>query len=185
MGLIRFVGNKMRAIGYLIRSLRFYYFFKTSNILIGKNLIIRGGLSKTDIRGKILIYDNVIIEAHSSEAKLTIGANCVFSYGVIVSCSHEISIGDDVWIGEYSSLRDSTHTFSVYKTLKETTDRKDSIVIGNNVWIGKNSLILPGTRIGNNVIIGANSLVNGVCLNNSVYAGAPAVLKKRLDSADS
>lgn len=180
-----FLRNKLRALAYKIRKYKFYYFFKTSNILIGKNLIIRGGLCITEIRGKLLIYDNVIIEAHASEAKLAFGANCILSYGVIISCSHEISMGDDVWIGEYSSLRDSTHSFSVHKTLKENTDRKDSIIIGNNVWIGKNSLILPGARIGNNVIIGANSLVNGVCLDNSVYAGTPAVLKKRLDPADS
>ena len=48
------------------------------------------------------------------------------------------------------------------------------IVIGNNVFIGINTTILPGTKIEDNVIIGANSLVKGEIKSNSVYAGVPA-----------
>lgn len=177
--------NKFRALGYAFRALKFFYYFRTTNILIGKNLIIRGGLTKNQIGGNLLIYDNVILETYASDARLTIGDNCVFSYGVIVSCALQITIGDDVWIGEYSSIRDSTHGFSIQKPLKDCMDSKDSIIIGNNVWIGKNTLILPGTTIGNNVIIGANSMVKGVCLDNSVYAGCPAVFKKSLNAVPS
>lgn len=46
--------------------------------------------------------------------------------------------------------------------------------IGNNVFIGMNSIILMGSHIGNNVIIGAGSLVKGNIPDNVVVAGSPA-----------
>lgn len=46
--------------------------------------------------------------------------------------------------------------------------------IGNNVFIGMNSIILKNTTIGDNVIIGAGSIVCGNIECNSVYAGNPA-----------
>lgn len=178
--MFKYLSYKIRALGYAIRSIRFYYFFQKLNVRIGQNLIVRGGRSRNTIGEKLTIYDNVIIEAHSEKAHLKIGDNCVLSYGVIISCAQEIVIGNDVWIGEYSSIRDSTHNFLSTSSLKDNKDILDDIQIGNNVWIGRNTIIMPGSRIGNNVIIGANSLVDGTCLDNSLYVGSPAVFKKKI-----
>lgn len=46
--------------------------------------------------------------------------------------------------------------------------------IGNNVFIGMNSVILMGTTVGNNVIIGAGSVCHGTIPDNVVVAGNPA-----------
>lgn len=46
--------------------------------------------------------------------------------------------------------------------------------IGNNVFIGVDSIITAGVTIGDNVIIGAGSVVTKDCQSNSVYAGVPA-----------
>ena len=48
------------------------------------------------------------------------------------------------------------------------------ITVGENVFIGMRSIILPGTVIGDNVIIGAGSLVKGTIPSNTVWAGIPA-----------
>lgn len=48
------------------------------------------------------------------------------------------------------------------------------VVIGNNVFIGMNSIICRNVRIGNNVIIGAGSVITKDCEDNGVYAGNPA-----------
>lgn len=48
------------------------------------------------------------------------------------------------------------------------------INIGNNVFVGAYSVILPNTKIGNNVVIGANSIVTKDIEENSVVAGNPA-----------
>lgn len=47
------------------------------------------------------------------------------------------------------------------------------IEIGDNVWIGMNSVVLPGVKIGNNVVIGANSTVTKNIPSNSIAFGSP------------
>src|SRR5665647_533822 len=54
------------------------------------------------------------------------------------------------------------------------------IKFGNNVFIGINSIILPGVTIGDNVVIGAGSIVNRDVPDNVVVAGVPAKIIKSL-----
>lgn len=54
-------------------------------------------------------------------------------------------------------------------------------VIGDNVFIGMNSVILMGTHIGNNVIVGAGSVVSGIIPDNVVVAGNPAKIVRTLE----
>ena len=65
--------------------------------------------------------------------------------------------------------------------LTEFTLKGDTIV-GNDVWIGQNAVILPGVRIGDGVIIGANSVVGSDIEAYSVAVGNPAKpVRKRFD----
>ena len=60
--------------------------------------------------------------------------------------------------------------------------RKGDIVIGNDVWIGRNSVILPGVRIGDGAIIAAQSVVARDVPAYTVARGNPARhLKDRFD----
>ena len=52
------------------------------------------------------------------------------------------------------------------------------IVVGNDVYIGNNVIILPGVTIGNNVVIGAGAVVSKDIPDNSVAAGVPAKVIK-------
>ena len=55
-------------------------------------------------------------------------------------------------------------------------------VIGNDVWIGQNAVILPGMHIGDGAIIGTNSVVGGTVEPYTVVAGNPArLIRKRFD----
>ena len=59
---------------------------------------------------------------------------------------------------------------------------KGDTVIGNDVWIGQNAVILPGVRIGDGAIIGASSVVGSDVAPYSIVAGNPArELRKRFD----
>ena len=59
---------------------------------------------------------------------------------------------------------------------------KGDTVIGNDVWIGQNAVILPGTHIGDGAIIGANSVVGGSVSPYTIIIGNPAhTLRKRFD----
>lgn len=56
------------------------------------------------------------------------------------------------------------------------------VEIGNNVFIGAKSLILPNVRIGNNVIVGAGSVVTHDIPDNVVVAGNPARIIRSIDA---
>ena len=59
---------------------------------------------------------------------------------------------------------------------------KGDTVIGNDVWIGQNAVILPGVHIGDGAIIGANSVVGSDVKPYTIVAGNPAkILRKRFD----
>jgi len=93
---------------------------------------------------------------------LEIGNYCKITGGVII-LTHDYS---------YSVLRRVFHDIlgECHKT-----------VIGDNVFIGMNSIIMPGVHIGNNVIIGAGSVVTKNIPNNCIYAGNPARIISNLD----
>lgn len=57
---------------------------------------------------------------------------------------------------------------------------KGPVIIGDNVWVGAGSCILPNVTIGNNCIIGANSVVTKSFPDNCVIAGNPAKIIKQL-----
>lgn len=82
-----------------------------------------------------------------------------------------ISVGDDVTLA--SNVRILAHDASTAKI--DGVHTKVGIVkIGNNVFIGADSIVLCNTRIGDNVVIGAGSVVTHDVPSNSVYAGNPA-----------
>jgi carbonic anhydrase/acetyltransferase-like protein (isoleucine patch superfamily) len=75
-----------------------------------------------------------------------------------------------------------THDYSITTALiangmppRNDIVTRRAIVIGNNVFVGLGSVLLPGTRVGDNVIIGAGSVVRGVIESDSIILGNPAV----------
>lgn len=80
-----------------------------------------------------------------------------------------------VKIGSYSYI-----TFGA-SILTHDTSRSfyATTTIGDNVFVGCNSIVLPGVTIGNNVVVGAGSVVIGDVPNNCVVAGNPAKIIKR------
>ena len=95
-----------------------------------------------------------------------------------IQANNGIHFGSNIELGPGVSIISSNHKSD---NLREHTKGKP-ITIGNNVWIGANSTILPEVTIGNNVIIGANSLVIKDIPDNSVAVGNPCrVIKKKED----
>ncbi|MFB2773868.1 acyltransferase [Shewanella xiamenensis] len=91
-----------------------------------------------------------------------------------------IKIGNNVTIT--SGVKFLTHdgsTCLVKDDLGNRYQRYGRISIGNNVFVGVNSIIFPGVSIGDNVIVGAGALVNKSLESNSVYVGTPV---KRVSS---
>lgn len=86
-----------------------------------------------------------------------------------------LEIGDYCQITEGCVILAHDYSFTVVVNKYHDFVRKQRLTkIGNNVFIGMNSIILMGTEIGDNTIIGAGSVVSGKVEGNSVYAGVPA-----------
>lgn len=85
-----------------------------------------------------------------------------------------ITIGNHVTIT--SGVKFITHDGGVWVFRKKCPeiDSFGRIFIGNNVFIGINSIILPGVTIGNNVVVGAGSVVTKDVPDNVVVGGNPA-----------
>lgn len=83
-----------------------------------------------------------------------------------------INVGDNVTIS--GGVKFITHDNSIIKCT-EGTDLVGPIIIGNNCFIGMNTILLPGVRIADNCIIGAGSVVTkSFSQKGMVIAGNPA-----------
>ena len=103
---------------------------------------------------------------------MKVGKNFNRLHGVILDPGHcwLIEIGDNVTMAPRVHILchdASTKTFLNYTKIGRVT-------IGDNVFIGAESVVLPGVTIGNNVVIGANSTVTHDVPDNTVVAGSPA-----------
>lgn len=103
---------------------------------------------------------------------LTVGNNFSRQEKTLIDQSHcwLINVGNDVTLAPRVHIL--AHDASTKKALGYT--RIGLVNIGNNVFIGASSTILPGVTIGDNVVIGAGSIVSKDIPANSVAVGNPA-----------
>lgn len=101
-----------------------------------------------------------------------VGKNFNMEHGCIIDDSHfwHIEIGDNVTLAPRVHIL--AHDASTKMYLNYTKIK--NVKIGNNVFIGAGSIIMPGVEIGDGSIIGAGSVVTKHVPSNSVYAGNPA-----------
>ena len=95
-----------------------------------------------------------------------------------VTCPWLLKIGSHVRITEGVTILTHDYAWSVLKNAPKTKGAilgaQSPVTIGDNVFIGMNTVITRGVSIGNNVIIGAGSVVTKDCGSDAVYAGNPA-----------
>ncbi|HIZ82290.1 MAG TPA: sugar O-acetyltransferase [Candidatus Mediterraneibacter pullistercoris] len=104
-------------------------------------------------------YNCTIIDV----AKVKIGDNCQFAPNVsIYTAGHPI----------HPVSRNSLYEYGI------------SVTIGDNVWIGGNTVIMPGVHIGSNTVIGAGSVVTKDIPDWVVAAGNPCRVIKEITEAD-
>jgi maltose O-acetyltransferase len=122
---------------------------------------------------KVLLHLRGEVSTHRlKQLGLKVGHNFNRRPGCIIDYSHAwlISIGNNVTLAPRVHIL--AHDASTQHALGYTKISK--VNIGDNVFIGANAIVLPGTTIGSNVIIGAGSLVKGLIPPNSIVAGNPA-----------
>lgn len=104
-------------------------------------------------------FNTVILDV----AKVTIGKNVMFAPNVsIYTAGHPV----------HPDSRNSGYEYGI------------PVTIGDNVWIGGNTVILPGVHIGNNAVIGAGSVVTKDIPDNVIAAGNPCRVIREITEAD-
>ncbi len=104
-------------------------------------------------------YNCMIIDV----AKVTIGDNCMFAPNVaIYTAGHPV----------HPVTRNSLYEYGV------------EVTIGDNVWIGGNSVVLPGVHIGSNTVIGAGSVVTKDIPDWVIAAGNPCKVIRKITEED-
>ncbi len=85
-----------------------------------------------------------------------------------------IELGNDITIANGAIFYTHDGGVWVFRKTHPGINIYKKIIIGNNVFIGGHTIILPGVKIGNNVVIGAGSIITKDVESDSVYCGVPA-----------
>lgn len=186
-------------VGFKIFKLGFYFVGERTNLLgfekvkidrtmtIGHDVTISSLGSKGFSFGKnFSIKDFSSIDSFGSIKKesgtLFIGDNVGISEFCYFSIRGNLYIGNDVIFGPDVKIFTENHSFEISEIpFRLQEEIRADVKIGNNVWIGAGSTILPGVLIGNNVVVAAGSVVNKNIEDNSLVGGVPAKLIKSLN----
>lgn len=113
---------------------------------------------------------------------VSIGDNCYFNHNTIMIGGHvhgRLIIGNNVLTGPNVGFYVANHRFCDKDTpINKQGYIENDIVVGDNVWIGANSIITSGVVIGEGTIIGAGSVVTNDIPPMSIAVGAPAKVVK-------
>lgn len=103
---------------------------------------------------------------------IEIGENFYSNHNVIILDGNKVTFGDNVFIAPNCSFYATGHPLDVEQRNKGLEYTKP-IEIGDNVWIGGNTVVLPGVKIGKNTVIGAGSVVTKDIPSNVLAVGNP------------
>lgn len=130
--------------------------------------------------------DHVFIEtpAHMSYGShVHLGEFFYANFNLVIIDDTDVYIGDKVMVGPNVTICATGHP--VYPLYRELAAHYSlPIHIGNNVWIGANSVILPGVKIGDNTVIGAGSVVTKDIPENVVAVGNPCKVMRAITERD-
>jgi acetyltransferase-like isoleucine patch superfamily enzyme len=163
------INRLMSRVYWRIQNRRKHTFVASSRVsrrtTVGKYCWIRQGAEVCD---NVTIGDyTYVIGPNTYIAEAVIGKFCSIARNVTIGpCDHDYH-----WV--------STHPFissEFYKFIacEKPWPQKDAPVIGNDVWIGMNSVVLRGIRIGHGAVIAAGSVVTHDVDPYSIVAGVPS-----------
>ena len=132
------------------------------------------------------VGENCYIEPpfHANWGKHThLGHNVYANFNLTLVDDTHIYIGDDVMIGPNVTIASAGHPIDS-ELRKKAFQFNIPVNICNNVWIGANSVVLPGVTINENTVIGAGSVVTKDIPSNVVAAGNPCRVLREINERD-
>lgn len=140
--------------------------YQKNNISIGK---------------KSILYKYVTIYK-DKQGQFSIGdGSHIAPYGYFLVADQKVIIGNNVAIAKNCAFFCSTNSIPENQSIlfKDSYERGD-ITLGNNIFMGANCVVLPGTVIEDNVVIATNSTVKGYLEEGYLYGGNPVKKIKKV-----
>lgn len=166
------IKGKCRVIGVPVFNLE-----KRKNALsIGANVTLNS--YNYDYHANMLGRVKIFIEGLDSSVEIGDGTRI---HGSCIHARKRIKIGSRCLIAANCNIVDSNGHESLLfnpEARISSVDEPKEILIEDDVWIGMNSIILPGTTIGKGAIVAANSVVRMNVPPKSIVCGNPAVIVK-------
>lgn len=149
----------------------------------GKNVRVLN-LAKITHPEDVEIDDNVYIFDYaflSGRRSLKIGKYSVIGWHCVIEGGANIKIGDRVFLGPGAKLLSSTYEYDGFFTSQFLPEgsyeiRYGDITLGDDSYIGANTVVMPGVTVGEGTMVGANSLVNRNLKPWGIYHGNPVKL---------
>ncbi len=143
-----------------------------------KDALIKEILGKT---GNII---NVEAPFHCDYGyNIEVGENFFANYNLTILDVGKVKIGDNAQIAPNVSIYTAGHPIHPVSR-NSGYEYGIPITIGDNVWIGGNTCIMPGVTIGNNVVIGAGSVVTKDLPDNVIAVGNPCRILRKISEED-
>ena len=166
--------NILKYMKSIIKNLSYKIIYQNKiNLNIFK--IISGKSFTLDLsKGSSLVFEGKAVFRNNnnikiSGGKLRIGKNVFFNNGNSINCRLEIIIGENTLFGEGVKIYDHDHKYKDNSQLiKDQGYEKQRVIIGSNVWVGSNVILLRGSIIGNNCVISAGTIIKGEIPDNSI-----------------
>jgi acetyltransferase-like isoleucine patch superfamily enzyme len=168
-------------------------FFRAYTRKCGKNLRTGEFIHWVQGQGDIILGDNVWLDgkctftfaaSYSERPTLEIGDGTGLGHDTEITVGKRVTIGKNCIISGSTRIFDSNgHSTDIFERrgLKApSADEVRPVVIGNDVWMGKDCLVFPGVRIGDGAVISAGSVVRKHVPAYAVVAGNPAQVMFRL-----
>lgn len=172
--------HRWRRLGRLTAARLRVHFYR----LIGGSAIDRKCLFESGVRidlpwrvtmgPRVVLHQNVWCHIAEPDAALEIADHAFIGRNVVIEVADHITIGAGALIGPNVYITDHNHGTAIGRPMFEQATTISPIQIGADVWIGANSVILPGVTIGPGAIIGAGAVVNRNVPANAIVAGVPA-----------
>jgi maltose O-acetyltransferase len=112
-------------------------------------------------------------------SSLHVGARSFVNFGLVALDAASITVGDDVQIGPGVQLLTPTHPIDP-DLRRAKWEAAEPIGVGDNVWLGGGSIVLPGVTIGEHSVVGAGAVVTKSLPAGVVAVGTPARIIRSL-----
>ena len=114
---------------------------------------------------------------------IIVGENFYANYDCIIIDACEVKIGNNVFLGPRVCIYTVGHPID-FEIRNRGLEYGKRVYIGDDVWIGGNTVINPGVMIGNNVVIGSGSVVTKNIPSDVIAAGNPCKVLRKITEQD-